>query len=215
MPFNDKYRVAFVHIPKNGGTTAEYLLGMHGEIKTIGKLPYHDQVENEFLFGAGSQELTADELRAAIGASKYKSYTSFCISRDPYSRFVSYVAWYKRFQPHATDEKLGKSEFKSELDKYYRHYEEHGFQDLYLKPQNSYVYGSDGLLRVDHVFRFEMYDEILKFISSITGKPIVNNERRMLSNHYDIDFYLDASVTTKINEMYQNDFELFKYNKIT
>ena len=73
MPINDLYKVSFIHIPKNGGTTVEYLLGMHGEIDTIGILPYKNQVKNKFFFGNGSQEFSAEEIKKEIGLKKFHS----------------------------------------------------------------------------------------------------------------------------------------------
>jgi len=214
MPINDKYKAVFVRIPKNGGTTVEYLLGMHGELDTVGILPYTNQVKNEFLFGAGSQEFTAKEIKQEIGHEKFSSYTSFCILRNPYSRLISYVAWAKQYRPHATNSMLSIDEFTSEIEKIFKSFEDTGFDNLYLKPQWFYVCDDTQNQMIDHVFKFEKYEKVLDFVSGLINTDVNPNERRMPSNHYNFERYLTPQTLTMINQMYGIDFELFNYPKI-
>ena len=214
MPINDDYRVVFVHIPKNGGTTIEYLLGMHGNLKTVGIVPYENQVQNEFLFGAGSQEFTAEKIKETIGKKKYSDYTSFCISRNPYSRMVSYISWLRQFRPHVTKSVLSIEEFNIELSNLYQKFLKYGFSELYLKPQWHYVYNDNKELLVDEVFLFEEYYKIYSFISSVTSSPVNSTVKRMPSNHYPYQKYLNKDSIDIINKMYNEDFTLFNYQML-
>lgn len=213
MPINDKYKVVFVHIPKNGGTTIEYLLGMHGELDTVGIAPYKNQVTNEFLFGAGSQEFTAKEIERTIGQEKFASYTSFCIARNPYSRLVSYVAWALQYRPHATDGKLSKIEFSDKVEKMFRAFEDSGFDDLYLKPQWHYAFDEGQNLLVDKVLKFEEFDKVLSFVGDLAKIDVKSNEHRMPSNHHSYKHYFEPFTLEMIHKMYKLDFELFDYPK--
>ncbi|MGK0304321.1 MAG: chondroitin 4-sulfotransferase 11 [Gammaproteobacteria bacterium] len=215
MPINDKYNAIFVHIPKNGGTTVEYLLGMHGELETVGISPYINQVSNEFLFGAGSQEYTAKEIEQVIGHKKFSLFTSFCICRNPYSRLVSYFAWAQQYRPYATHNKLEKEKFNKLLEKMYKRYIKNGFDSLYLKPQWNYAYDENKKLLVNHIFRFEEYDKVLNFVRDLLITDINPIEKRMPSNHHAFERYLTSKNLEIINEMYAEDFELFKYSLMT
>lgn len=215
MPINNKYEIVFVHIPKNGGTTIEYLLGMHGDIETIGIVPYINQVKNQFLFGAGSQELTALEIKNEIGSDKFAKFSSFCVVRNPYSRLVSYVAWANQFRPHATEKTLTKEIFDSTIEDMFYKYNKCGFKEIYLKPQNTYICDEKNNVIVDRVFKFEEFEKVLDFIGGITGNfSDEKKERRMPSNHYEYTYYLSSKSLEMINQMYADDFELFGYSKI-
>lgn len=211
MPINDQYKVVFVHIPKNGGTTVEYLLGMHGDLDQVGIIPYENQVKNEFLFGAGCQEFTANELKNVIGLDKFNDYTKFCICRNPYARVVSYIAWVKQYRPHATKDNLSQAEFDNEILDLYESFKNNGHKELYLKPQWIYACDENKSLIVDRIFRFEEYPKVLSFIDELIDEPVNKEERRMISNHGSYTDYLTPQTIDIINHIYADDFTIFNY----
>ena len=211
MPINDKYNVIFVHVPKNGGTSVEFALGMHGEIDTIGIKPYLNQKTNKYLFGAGAQEYSADELKKIIGEVKYKKYKSFAISRNPYARYVSYVSWKERLWPTITSNILEIETFQKTILDDFKKYQISKFENLYLKPQHTYIFDQFSKQLVNKIFKIEEFDQVENYVKKITNNKELKIEKRMSSNHFQYDEYYDQNSIKIINEMYKNDFNLLNY----
>lgn len=78
MPISHPYKLIFVHIPKTGGTSIEYVLGMHGELKDVGIKPYLRQKKNkDTLFGGGLQHMTINEIKKYLGKLNFSNYSRF------------------------------------------------------------------------------------------------------------------------------------------
>jgi len=212
MPINERYNVIFVHIPKNGGTSVEYALGMHGGIDYIGIKPYLNQETNKYLFGAGAQEFSAAELKKIIGEAKYNKFKSFAISRNPYTRYVSYVSWKERLWPTITSNILEIEIFEKNILDDFKNYKISKFENLYLKPQHTYIFDQFSNQLVNKIFKIEEFDQVTYFIKKITNNKELKIEKRMSSNHYEYDKYYDQNSINIINEMYRDDFNLLSYD---
>lgn len=76
MPISHPYKLIFVHIPKTGGTSIEYALGMHGELNDVGIKPYLKQKKNkDTLFGGGLQHMTINEIKKYLGRLNFSNYS--------------------------------------------------------------------------------------------------------------------------------------------
>jgi hypothetical protein len=93
MPFDQKNKLLFVHIPKTAGTSVEYSLDLHrpwhiqddsigfGLISSPALLNYN--LSSRFL-----QHLTFSELKL-VYPKLLSQFTSFAVVRDPWSRLIS------------------------------------------------------------------------------------------------------------------------------
>ena len=77
MPYNDKKKIIFLHIPKTGGTTIERLFNIN---------LFHSSRPDE---RPSLQHLTCNMLCEKMGKSKYDSYYKFTFIRNPWARILS------------------------------------------------------------------------------------------------------------------------------
>lgn len=239
MPINHSLEVIFIHIPKTGGTSIEYTLGMHGEKSDIGIVPYLDQTKNfQFIFGEGLQHLTASEIKRILSRMHFKdyttgsnvkrfldrvfllnrnrdvnklwnSYTSFSVVRNPYDRLVSYLAW--RETKWNGSVCLKKHRFS--------HFVRNELTEIeinkkrHLWPQHNFIY-QDGNLQVNFILKFENLQNDFKSMMErigLMGKELI--EKRMVSRHFDYHDYYTTELYKTIYGYYKDDFELFGYEK--
>lgn len=205
MPISHQHKCIFVHIPKCAGTSIESVLGMHGDIKTIGIEPYlNQQINNETLFGKGAQHYTLDDIELHINPSQYNEYFKFAFVRNPWERFVSHVAWQKR--KWHTKEPLNQEDVDNaiiklkSLDKVNDH----------LKPQWQYIYNNQGESPLDFVGRFENLSNDWNKIANILGLE-VSLPNRMSSNHVHYSQYLSDEQAEILADFYRVDREIFDY----
>lgn len=89
MPINKSKKIAFVHIPRCGGTYIEHIMGIHINRPDSGfGQNYNSSGDLNHLFGRNLQHLTFQEMLALLG-NESSQYQCFSIIRDPKERFVS------------------------------------------------------------------------------------------------------------------------------
>jgi len=208
MPISHQYRTIFIHIPKTAGTPVEYALGMHGTKHSVGVKPYLKQkYDKKNLFGRGLQHLTAVELRKKVGWKIFNEYYKFAIIRNPYERLVSNFAWIGG--KWTRQEYLTKKEFKQrilEIDRI------NYMKRKHLAPQYLFLFDENNTLLVDDIIRYESFSEGIKKIENKINIDMAL-ERRMTSYHYDYVSYYDSESIEIVNELYDLDFKLLKYEK--
>tara|TARA_R110002012_G_scaffold220618_1_gene392257 strand:+ start:8306 stop:9805 length:1500 start_codon:yes stop_codon:yes gene_type:complete len=82
-----KHKLIFIHIPRTGGTSFEYLFG------------YHANKDNY-----KEKHISASETREIVGHNRWDSYFKFAIVRNPYDRIIS--AWKRGFYEQSPSEDL-------------------------------------------------------------------------------------------------------------
>lgn len=216
MPISHPHRTIFVHVPKTGGTSVEFVLGMHGEKADIGIRPYFNQeIDREHLYGQDLQHMTAAALRDALQqAGVFERYFKFSIVRNPWDRLVSVFAWSN--QKWAKGEELSDDEFESSVRRL------HGLfvaartqgQPLriapHFRPQVHFLVDRERRTLVDFVARYENlradWEHIRQKIGIEADLPL-----RMRSHHRPYQSYYSATTRAMVAEIYADDISALNY----
>ena len=157
MPHFDKYKLLFIHVPKNAGTSLEEWL-------KIDKKFWHKNVD-----GFELDHLTAKEYVKRF-PKEFRDYFKFGIVRNPYDRVVSEFLHKKRYRDRrfidATD--LNFEEFVREIERKYTKLSTYAHQEVsHFLAQHEYLYSDDDRLLVDYVGRFEDIDSINSYLRCV------------------------------------------------
>ena len=216
MPISHTHKTIFVHIPKTAGTSVEAVLGMHGDRKEIGLVPYFNQeVDHEHLYGRQIQHMTAQDIRGALAdQSVFTRYFKFTIVRNPWDRLVSALAWTD--QKWAKGVELTMAEFDEQLRRTYELFVAAASGSTpvampqFLYPQVLFIADADGRLLVDFVGKYETLAADWKVISARLG---LNTQLpvRMKSHHRDYRDYYSPQTRDLVAQMYAADLQAFGY----
>ena len=215
MPISQQHKCVFIHIPKTGGTSIEYALGMFGQW----------QIEDrDVMFGLiGSADLLAlplktsylqhlswVELKMIAEPSKLETFSSFAWVRNPFDRFVSA---FTKLDPHMLDEarkaglhlsELNFSDFVDAIE---------GFEHVHLRPQFDFIYDAEGKLQVDFVGRYETFDRDFTRLCRWLKVTHAVLPHKNASQHRPYQEYYNARTLRKVEQRYVSDFELLEYTK--
>lgn len=217
MPVSHLHKTIFVHIPKTAGTSIEAVLGMHGEKRDIGIVPYFNQVlDFEHLYGGPMQHMTMRSIRSVLkDEAIFRSYFKFTIVRNPWERLVSALAWTD--QKWVRGEELAPAEFEREVRRIHGVLQEARATGQapsippFLCPQSLYVLDHDGALLVDFIGRYERLDADWRTIGERLGVNIPL-PHRMRSHHRDYREYYTDETRALVGEMFASDVKLFDYS---
>jgi hypothetical protein len=216
MPISHPHRAIFVHIPKTAGTSVEAVLGMHGDKKDIGLVPYfNQQLDRERLYGGPLQHLTAEGIRAALNdETAFQSYFKFTIVRNPWDRLVSALAW--TGQKWARGEELTATDFERQVRAAHALFVAAMANGTpaslphFLYPQCLYVLDSEQRMLVDYVAKYENLTADWQAIRARLGVDL-ELPCRMKSLHRHYRDYYSADTRALVAEMYAPDLRLFQY----
>jgi hypothetical protein len=105
MPFSNRYKIIFVHIPKTGGTSIENFFDMDQnenmcfyswDIDQFSFIEKHKHFTDSKKIVYEPQHYSADLLKQLI--SNYDDYFKFTFVRNPYTRILSEYYWFKKNQ---------------------------------------------------------------------------------------------------------------------
>jgi chondroitin 4-sulfotransferase 11 len=216
VPISHAHRAIFVHIPKTAGTSIEAVLGMHGDKRDIGIVPYYNQtVDCERLYGRQMQHLTAQGIRNTLNDDRvFGSYFKFTVVRNPWDRLVSTLAWSD--QKWARGEELAVADFDRTLRQIYaaicgrRGRETPLSLPPHLHPQCSYLRDAQEGLLVDFVARYENLQADWEVIGSKLGVS-ATLPVRMKSHHRHYREYYSSDTRGMVAEMYAPDVTTLRY----
>jgi hypothetical protein len=239
MPVSDIHKIIFVHIPKTGGTSFEYLFGMHGVLEFIGEKPYLDQKRNyELLFGGGLQHLTISEILYILGNRNFSQYQSLPESKQLIDKVLSKINFsvrekrireilskyyiftlvrnpYDRLVSYAAWLENKWSEVRSlERDYFINKVNEiferpESLKNKQLIPQFNFIYYKNKCV-IHKIYKFEELDST--YTDLLQKFAISGNlPHRMKSYHDNFEYYYDDTLKKKVYNFYRKDFELFGY----
>jgi len=192
MPYDDKLKAVFLHIPKTGGTAIKRILGIN-QLNS----------ENPALIPS-PQHLTCALLRAAIGPEKYDSYFKFTFVRNPWSRLVSDYFWRQGASKRRVD--MTFSEFTEYVEGVVRtgRFYDRRFDDHFI-PQVQYTRD------VDRIFHFEAFADGVKSAARLLGigiDEVPDKRPRPYDNYWE---QYDAVAKARVEAIYREDIDAFGY----
>lgn len=203
MVLDRSRNLLFIHIPKTGGTSIEYLLN-------IPLTPYNFfGIQN----GLALQHYTASKMKTWLGEEYFNKCSKIAMVRNPYDRVVSEYYWtIKRDKKFATTFK----EFLLKIKKIIieNRYDQSPHYDHY-KPQSDFVF-IDGKNVIDYLGKFENFNS---FVEEIIPKFSLDKNKFGHHNkseyNRDVDHFEDKECREIVNEIYQMDFINFDYEMIS
>jgi hypothetical protein len=213
MLISDKHKFIFIHNPKAAGSSVFETLKPYANVMcrhNIRQLNYylHKFFGNVYSLCNYGMHISAAELRRDIPKRKWDRFFKFGIVRNPYDRAASFF-FYLRARPDS--------------DKYEEFKSLGTFKNYILKLRNEhwketqqyYFTDEHGGLLVDRIIKFEnLQEEFAGVMQSLNlprvALPVVN-ARKTKKKYLE---HLDNEVLEIMNELYDEDFRLFGYEKI-
>ncbi len=213
MPYFKDANLLFIHIPKTGGSSlekyfsAKYRTQLNAKSLFMG-LPQNIMVNDTFDRGIALQHQTYKSIydnQRPLVIQINKNTKIITIVRNPYTRIISDLFYYKIISSY-TDPQSISGIIKKYLEGKY------GKLDNHPLPQYKFIIDGDGIMvpnliimRTEH-----LVDDMKK--NGYTDFNIFNNVGSNSKENY-MD-YLNEDSINLINEIYDNDFILFGYQKI-
>lgn len=232
---NHDKKAIFIHIPKTGGSyigpTLTKYYGFKSYLPLLTKRrPDHNLVCKTHYFKpilTGNQTYDTSFFNKILGLlvycktsdyllknmnmdeEKWKTYTKFCFIRNPYDRALS-----------------GWNHFNTVLNKNIE-FSDYIYQNKYLvsdieyghifMSQKTQIEDIDGLCGVDIIGKFETLEDDFEYILNKIGFDRIYHipEKKNVSNKDGSDtLVLEKKTIQKLNELFEDDLELFHYKKI-
>lgn len=196
MPICRNRKIAFIHIPKNAGSTIEQAL----DLKHRDNFYQEEKIKK---YSVCPQHLTCEELSNEIDLSNYNIFT---IVRNPYDRLVSEFYHSKtnfwtsklRHKPFA--------EFIHSISKLNLVERKYIF-DGHLEPQYSFIKNWQDKIKI---FKYENLSECFKYLNDLYGPLNFGHENK---SHQNKSYKWTNELKNIVYSLYQEDFEKFGYTK--
>lgn len=145
----------------------------------------------------------AREIRDALGSDVWSRYVSFAVVRNPWARFVSYVAFMMRH----TD--LFASDPQAAMRRVLANPQNQS--PVHFRAQADFVTDESGVVMVSHLLRAESLQSDFDALCKALSLPQLALETRNASEHRDYREYYDADLKQRVAERYRIDIDLFGY----
>ena len=215
MPVSHELRCVFVHVPKTGGTSIEYALGLRGPSRREDRQALYGRIESDELKQRGFvsgylQHLTATDIRALTPAGSLSGYFSFAIVRNPWDRLVSSFV---NKDPHLSRQMRAAGVELEGLE--FEHYvaATSALRHAHLQPQWEYLMDADGKLLVDFVGRFESLQESFREVCRRLGirRCLPHAKKAQKCKFSDFREYYTEAARKAVEQRYVRDIVLFGY----
>lgn len=199
---SEKINILFIHIPKTGGTTIENWIMSTGNFK---QLFFSEHIlEDTRVTG---QHFGHETLSVLIGDINNSHLYKFAVVRNPYDRLISeffYRVKTKDLLLGKRPEKYFSTWVENILNKYK---EDNSILDNHIRPQRFFV-GEDV-----NYFKFEngIYGIIEDLANELNIEITQTIESKKVGERKEVMW--SDSALRKVKEIYECDFEYFKYSK--
>jgi len=215
---NQTYKFIFVHIPKNGGTTATSVFSTftHWCDIELGGTPYGESFASIYLsrFGIGKHS-RADLIQNVVGAPVWDRSFKFAFVRDPYSRTYSIYRFLKKWKNWQNSEIMDQfADFEAFVTSPF--FLENPGPDGMFNPQYTWVTNANGQELLNYVGKIEEIKTALFTIFDTLKLVPPDREvpRANASGATDEYITMYNSVALEIvRKKYERDFDLFGYEK--
>ena len=200
-----RHRLIFIALPKVASHSIRFALRPHLA---------DDDEEQVSLFvrkriarpGFATQEhghQLAREVRAALGVETWQSYVSFAVIRNPWDRFVSYVAFMMRHSG-AFDR-----DPQAAMRRVLAHPQNQSA--VHYRPQSDFVTDEAGRIIVSALCRAERLQQDFAEVCTRVGLPLPVLEQRNASVHRPYAEYYDDELREAVAALYREDIARFDY----
>jgi hypothetical protein len=186
MIISDRYRFCFIHIPKCAGSAVRGMIGRYDESGGGFAKPEGEALEiGDVDYGHIPLEVLSRFF--PLEYQKVKSYSSFCLVRDPYKRFASSVSQRAKMYKGRSLSSISKRELMCELDEAINYLSSAKGQAIlardyiHFQPQVSYIFNGSQKV-VNNVYRVSDHDTMLSEIGRLIGHDIVLHEPSVKAN---------------------------------
>lgn len=206
MPTFVNDSIAFIHVPKTGGTNVANTLFINEEMMITKHLETMKDTEHYLLLHCPASIVREKEpnIKTMIG-----------FVRNPYTRFISLFCSSRGLNIH---QYLISIEGIKEFCKNFK-----GSmlaENIIFKPMTYFLYDKSVCI-VNHIYYYEEYESAIKQISELIAKDEPSEIKELNTNLYIHqseynDWYTKCPMLYDfVNEVYEDDFKSFNYEMIT
>ena len=198
-------KLFFIHIPKNAGTSIEYISKKNNILWgkdyqfNLTENEIENLLENKSIWHVPPKYLPTDN-------NPYKKYINFAIIRNPYDRIISEYKYYKNI------ENIKDYNINIFIKDIYHKYKENKFYyGCHFIPQSEFIYGYP---KCDEILRFETLDsDFYNLLNKYKYRQMKLPQKNKSYGNTTIDSLNKDSIEI-INKIYKDDFENFGYKLI-
>ena len=206
-----------IHIPKTGGSSVEYYLSKKFSIPLNQQSLYEIMPEtiiqnnnltikscvNSIMQHMTFKTILENNHYFKINMTNNTNLTIFTVVRNPYKRMISYLFFSSRIFKNTTKEQVF-NEIQSLMETII----------TYNQPQNVFIKDNNGnVISNIKILKTETLNDDMYALGFTDFDFYINKNRCEVKNENYYDYLNDESIAF-INDFYNDDFELFGYDKI-
>jgi hypothetical protein len=199
-----RHRCIFIAVPKSASHSIRFALRPYLDAKDEEQVALflHKRIQRPIFASMAHGHQTAAEVREALGDERWRQYFSFAVVRNPWARFVSYVAFMKRG-----------GEFQQDPTRAMRRVLENpqNQSHIHYRPQSDYVVDGSGQRLVTRICRAEHLQTDFDAVTQTLGLPAIRLDLHNASEHEHYAGYYDGPLIDAVAERYREDIERFGY----
>lgn len=199
-----RHRFVFIAVPKNASHAIRFALRpfLDPADEEQVALFAHKRIQRPVFAAVRHGHQTALQVRTALGPELWSGYRSFAVVRNPWARFVSYVAFMKRAGEWPRDPVAA-------LWRTLQHPENQSA--VHVRPQSDFLVDNDRQLLVTQICRVEQLQSDFDAVTAALGLPAIRLDLHNTSDHGHYAKYYDDAMIAAVAELYREDIERFGY----